>query len=622
ALIKALAFLIDPLLFRLGEFALEGALAGLFSWVVKQPVLALLDLHRYVVAGGILFTILASLLCYPLLYFLTKKYRKAVLRWTETSPAFASFTRFPLIKFLTWLLMGKKKGDYAEMLELRKSPIRKGAVVLLVSLVAMVWIFGAIFGDTVAKAGFEGGLSRVTQSDVKTRVLNLSLLKGRLNLEDLRVYERREEKGIVSAVMLSSDLSVLDLLRKHLVFDEIKIQNMDFRVERDEKGRLNIGKKTPKKPAEKRAGKKEDRQGLHDFWKQKDLARDVIEKVLDFLFVPEDEEASRARLEEAKQAFVELKDYAAIFADYLIAGDQPLVVIENLRIDGLKLKLEDAGEKGAGHVFSNLSVRAKALSSNPMLYKKDSVIELGNNGLEDPTFHLKFTMNWSNPDPVHRLDLRINDLPPELVLKYLDPGDKLAFTDGAIQMASKTSFRASGLRSNTRIQLQGMNIAPVRPGEKILGLDGDLFCRGLTEFLKDSPLETVVKIRGAYDRLSLEIDDKGLLDSVREGIQRTGNRLLQEQFDQQLAQARALADEKLDKAQQRLDRKKKKLENKLKGKVGDELGEAVGKDLEGLLGDEEETGKDLLDTAEGLLGGMGKKKDAEKKEKKEKDSNK
>ncbi|MHC4945569.1 MAG: hypothetical protein ACYTG7_21355, partial [Planctomycetota bacterium] len=37
ALIKALAFLIDPLLFRLGEFALEGALAGLFSWVVKQP---------------------------------------------------------------------------------------------------------------------------------------------------------------------------------------------------------------------------------------------------------------------------------------------------------------------------------------------------------------------------------------------------------------------------------------------------------------------------------------------------------------------------------------------------------------------------------------------------------
>ena len=132
-LVKALSFAIDPVLFELGQYALEGPLQGFFAWMVNKPVLALLDLHRYVVAGGIVFTLLASLICYPFLFFLTRKYRVTILHWTENSPGFARFTRFPLIRFFTWLLMGKKKGDYRETLALRKSPIRKKALVLIIS---------------------------------------------------------------------------------------------------------------------------------------------------------------------------------------------------------------------------------------------------------------------------------------------------------------------------------------------------------------------------------------------------------------------------------------------------------------------------------------------------------
>ncbi|MFH2001649.1 MAG: hypothetical protein ABIK28_18335, partial [Planctomycetota bacterium] len=108
-------------------------------------------------------------------------------------------------------------------------------------------------------------------------------------------------------------------------------------------------------------------------------------------------------------------------------------------------------------------------------------------------------------------------------------------------------------------------------------------------------------------------------DSVKEGIQRTGERLLQEEFNKQLDQAYSLANEKLDEAEKRLDGEKEKLEQKLgeklKDKLGDSVGENIGKDVKDLLGvdgkaGEEEKKDGLLNQARDLLGG---KKDKEKK---------
>jgi uncharacterized protein (TIGR03546 family) len=613
-LVKALSFTVDPLLFRLGEAALEGPLQGFFAWAVNRPVLALLDLHRYVVAGGILFALLASLVCYPFFYFLTRRYRAAVLHWTETSPAFDRFTRFPLVRLLTWLLMGKKKGDYRETLELRRSPVRKKAVVLLVAFVAVICLFTALFGDAVAKAGFEGGLSRAMDADVSTRRLNLSFLHGSLNLEDFLVLEPEESSQIAKAVKFTGDLDVRQLLKRHLVFDEIRIENMDFHVERDEKGRLNLERKREAEVPEE----EEPEEGgfdLYDLWEQKELARDVLGKVLDVLFPSEQEGDPEARREESKKEKIERKDYTALYADFLLAKNQPLIVIDDLWIKGLKLKLKDRGNKGSDRSFDQLGLHAVALSSNPALYGNDCLIEAGDNNLEDPAFHFKFNLNWSSPEPVHRLELRLNELPLEQVLACLDPGDRLGFEGGTVALESETLFEKEGIQSNNRIRIQGVNVTSRSPGGKILGLDGDLFARGLTEFLKESPLETVVSLSGPYGRLKIDVDDMGLIESVKEGVRRTGDRLLQEQFNEQVDRARALAEEKMGEAEKRLEGMKSELEDKLKEKVGEKLGEELGKELEGILKGKEDEKKGLLDGVGGLLGGKGKKKQEEEKKK-------
>jgi uncharacterized protein (TIGR03546 family) len=590
-LLKGLSFAVDPLLFKLGGFALEGPLSGLFAILVKTPVLALLDLHRYLVAGGILFSLIASVVCYPLVRYLTSKYRATVLNWVETSPGYARFTRFPLIRFLTWLFMGKKKGDYRETLELKKSPFRNGMLVLMAVFVVAVSLFGYFLGDAVAKAGFESGVSRATDTDVTTRTFGLSLLKGRLDMGDFRVYERESPEGIVGAVKFSGDLSVYELLKRHLIFDEIVIENMDFKVERDESGRLNIDRGRERPPAAEEKGFAGGADKLSDFWQHKEIAKDVLDRVLEYLFRPGEEIDVEQRAKEIREEAEQLKNYAELFADWLLEGDVPMVVINDLWIMGLKLKVADTS-------FTGITLHATNLSSDPRRFGRDSIIEMGDDNLENPSFHLQFQLNWSNPDSVHKLELVTKEIPSEQVVKHLKTGDDLLFEGGQVAISSETLFRTDRLESANRFQLQGMTVKPGKPGAKVLGLDGELFCRGLTEYLKSAPLITDIMVAGPYGDLEVVVDEKGLLASVQQGIVNTGDRLLQEQFSRQRARADAVVDEHMEEAKDRL-----------KEKVGDELGEQLGKDLEGLL-----KGKDdeVLDSLGGLFGGK-KKDDDEKK---------
>jgi len=619
-IVKLLSFAIDPVLFHLGTYALEGPINGLFEWIVNRPVLALLDLHRYVVAGGVIFTLLCSLACYPSLYYLTRRYRNAVIRWKEKSTALTKITDFFLIRFLAWLFIGEKKGDIKETADLRRSPIRKGFVIVAGSFIALVWVFSLLFGNALAKAGLESGASRASDSDVSVRELGLSFLRGSLAIEDMVVLKRDSNDSIIQAVKATGDLSVRDLLKRHLIFEEISVENMDFRVERDEKGRLNLDKKRKKQEEEEGSGFLGDADVLSKLWQQKDLARDMLEKLLDMLFPPDEALDTGKRLDDIKEECARLKNYAAFFADYLLEGGYPLVVVENFWIRGLKLRLEDKAEKGAGSVFDDLCFHATALSSNPGLYAKDSVLILGNNGLEDPTFRLELLLNWSSPDPVHGMEICLDKMPSEQVLEYIKPGDDLLFSGGEVELDSKTVFKRGGIHSTNRFWIFGVNVEPAESGDKIFGLDSELFCRGLTEFMKDTPLEVVAVIKGPYDDLEIEVDDKGLLEAVKKGIMRTGDRILQEKLNQQYGKIMEITDEKMDELKGRMDGKKGELQEKLNEKVGEKLGDklddTIGKDLEkgleGLLkgkGGDDTGGGGLLD---GLLGG-GKKEEDEKK---------
>ncbi len=565
---KVLSPITVPICYSLGGVALDGFLSGLFQAIVNTPVLALLDLHRYVIAGGLIFTILVSVAAYPLIYFIIVKYRSSVVRWSEKSSGFQKFTRFGPVRLITWVFFGKK-GEFEKTLTTRKSPIRKGAVILLVSFAVVAWLFSFLLGNTLTRIGMEKGMAAAFGADVAIEKASLSFFKGSLELNELWIRDQEEKGDISKARLLRGDLDAAELWRRHFVFDEIAIEGMVLRAARDEQGRFNLDlgeKRREKKEMEKEEKEeKEEPFGvshLGDIWDKRELGRDIVEKVVAWLFPERSPEAETARREKEKRDLEEQKRYRDIYAEHLLGQERPSVVINNLRITGLDLFLEDKGAGEEPDLFTGLSLRAENLSSNPLLYGKDSVIRLftESEGAAGEAFHLELTLKWSSPDPAHHLEVRLNDIPAERTAGHMNEGGSVVVEGGTIRLDSETELKPDGFTSKSGFLLQNLALAPRRPGKKILGVDGESFCRALTETMKDAPLALRVDMIGAYTSPRLSINEKELLTAVAEGAKKAGTRIVKEKADEKKKELE-------DKAQEKIDEGKKKLEDKLDEKL-------------------------------------------------------
>ena len=598
-LIKTLGFVLDPILYDLGVFMLEGPPGGFFQTLVNTPALALLDLHRYVIAGGLLFTLVLSVVCYPLWQVLVRKYRAATTTLNERSSLYVKISRFFLVRFLVWVFMGKKKKDYDEI-ERGWSPFRKGAIIVVPLLIVAGAGFGWLFGDAVAKTGFEEGMSRASDRHVTTEELALSFIRGSLDLSDLCIYEVDKEKGLVKALSFRGDLSMRELLRRHIVFDEVIIENMDFQVTRDEAGRLNVGGGRKKQRDDFVEEPEGDNLRITDLWRENEFAKDLLDQVLETLFSPPGEEDLEARKEKLEEQARKLRDFASLFADFLLEQDHPMVLIKDLRVRGLTIRTEDRTKPEGGTRFERLALHATNLSTNPFLYGRDGIIEIGNKDLADPTIKLTLTLNWSNPDPVHTLEIRMDDTPTDLVMGNVRPGGRLKFEEGALSLRSMTRLASDGLVSESEVSLTGAKLKPVRPDKRVLGVDAGLFCEALNAFLAETPLTTTVKLTGPYGNLKVDVDEKALVDAVREGARRASDQLLQKEIDKQLKRADALVNEKAD---------------EVKGKIDEGLGKASEK-----LDDATKKIDEVLDGAGlgGLTGPQKARADEEKKKLEEK----
>jgi len=437
----------------------------------------------------------------------------------------------------------------------RISPFRNGAVIVLLSLILLVWGFGFFFGDALAKSGFETGLSRVSNSEVTTRDLSLSLLMGRLNLEDMIIYKEVQDKQVIHALKVFGDLSMISLLKRRFVFDEVVIENMDFKVARDRNGNLNLGRKKTKGLFIRDLN---DVSSICNYLQQEKMARELFNMFLDMLFNPIEKTDLEKSLKDPKGV-----DYSNLYADALLEQNQPAVAINSLWVKGLFLHIEDDAKDEKPRIFQNLTLHVTNLSSNPELYSKDCVFELGNNNLENPTFYLKLTLNWSQTNPSHVLEIRIQDTSSDQVAGIIRPGDRILVEKGEVSFESKTIFKNADMESLNKLTLTQLQIKPSNKKDKILGVKSDMFCKGLTEFLKDSPLCTTVTLKGPYENISIELDEKALVDSMIEGVKRTGDRRLQEELNTQLNRLDTEVKEFENRVQKKLDKKTDKILDKL-----------------------------------------------------------
>ena len=582
-LVKLLGkYILLPICFSLGEFALDGPLSGIFAFAAGTPGLALLDPHRYVVAGALLFSILASIPVYPILYLLVNRYRSAILGWNKKSPAYRAVTSFFLVRFLTWLFMGKK-GDFAAALETHRSFFRKGALLLGACFAAVIWITSFLFGDSLTGMGLEAGLSAAMDTEVYLEDTKISFLRGKLAIAKLRVLEDEKKGEITEVAYFEGDLHLGELLRRHLVFDKIEMGKVRFNARRDAEGRFNLGEPRRKKDRKPDDAVDEEAWMPHvgDLWDQKELARDIVEKVLDWIFPPTDPEEAAALRDEKKKRILDEKRYLDAYAMHLIDKEQPLVVINELWIRGLDLLLEDKGSDRKPEEFKGLTLHATNLSSNPVLHGKVSRIELFTvKDWDSAGFRLRLNLNWQKVDPVHALDIDLLDLPSESLTERLSRSDRFVVSGGALTLKSRSNLDTERFGSTNELSLRNLAFAPGKKGESILGLDAELFCTGMTEYFKSNPLTLKAGIIGAYTSPRLEINEEELLRVVAEGIKNTGRQVLIDELERQKGKLIDEIEEEKDKLKQK---GQEKIDEAAK-EVQEEVNEKIKKGLDDIFG--------------------------------------
>ena len=248
-------------------------------------------------------------------------------------------------------------------------------------------------------------------------------------------------------------------------------------------------------------------------------------------------------------------------------------MINDLWIRGLDLMLLDESAETKKDSFTGLTLHATNLSSNPKLLGKNTVVELftgppeaaGAEGQELRAFNLELTLKWSLPDPVHDLTIRFRDLPAGEVCGHMNEGNRIRISEGVIGMETTASLGADSFTCRNAFCLSGLVFVPGERGKKILGLDGDQFCRGLNLYLEANSLPIDVDLDGPYTAPRLRIDEEELIAVVRKGLAGTVKKIAEEKIDEEREKLEAEAKKKIEEEQDKLNKKLNKKIDKLFG---------------------------------------------------------
>lgn len=249
---KALCLLLAPVTFHLGYAMIHSmGLSGLVRVLADTPVLALLDWQVYCVMGSLPFTIIVGIALAIGATAAMKKVRTTIVSVQGDNEKLRALTQKVWMRFLLWLAMGKARSTVVEALKKKTPLFRKGRVIGGAVLVVVFVILSILFLDSAVKSGIEAGAGFANGAEVNLSDANLSLVKGRLTLEDLQVTNpARPEENRVQAKKIVADVSISALLTRRLEIDVITCDEMKLDVPREKPGEVYRKPAEEEKPAE------------------------------------------------------------------------------------------------------------------------------------------------------------------------------------------------------------------------------------------------------------------------------------------------------------------------------------------------------------------------------------
>jgi hypothetical protein len=414
---------------------------------------------------------------------------------------------------LLWLVFGKQKKTMAEMIEGRDRIIRRSGVVVTLILLAAI-VGGAVYGsDYLLAAHLAEAMGQVNGAEVNIDESEIKLTEGRLRLRGVQVTDPdKPEYNLIEAEEFTSELSIMDLLRKRLVISDIRISAVRQGTRREEPG--EVYERVEKE--EKKPGYKVEWPGdvVWDYFENPEKYHKYIrylERLKEYL------ERQRQRRKEQPdkewlEGLAENRGYFALSArDVLVR--RPVWTIRHAIVDKIIF-----AEGGAMY-----RVEAHELSSHPAINEKPMRITFGDLVSEGGKVSygvkqwvgVKFGFN--SEQQWHTHEVRIAEIPLGGDIRF-SKKVPLNIRSAKASLLSRGRFNHEQWDSDVIAGLETID-TDVREGETVLGMaSGD--ARQVLGAVGN--LTVAMRVTGPLARPRVAVDPKTTLTMLRSTLQSLG----------------------------------------------------------------------------------------------------
>ena len=527
AIFQLLAWPLAPVSERLGQAILQNLSAFDPVWrtIVHAPVLAWMELSRYVVFGGYVVGLVLAVPVFLLVRRFVATYRTSFLRFLEERrPIRALRGRERLYRALQWLVMGGG-------VRFRDAPpkrglgrvVRPGALLAVPTLALLIYGMGALAAPWVVDDVVMRGASAVAGTEVGVESASLNALTGRLSLQGVRVRDPNEaEANMLEVAELTGDLGMIPLLSQRTVLNVVRIGEVRLHVQRRADGSLNLQTiQTPQIDARPYL------EWLVEHRGQLDWVQQIWRFVRGYLW-PSPSTGSDRRLSRESR---DLLPYA------------PTTAIERLEIGQLQLTLEAAASEGDLPRISMIDILAQnlawplATNRAPIRVGLRAQIE----GQPEAQLELTLTSRAHLDPPRTELELRADKI------RLADLHALYAHTlpaipqQGTATLESELTFAGEQLTGRTQLIVEGLQLNSPDEDVSLLGLNpnaSNQLIQGISAYATQCPVALDLTMGGTLGDPTFE-GDEALLALAKRGLAMAGRTAIDpaiRQIDDRLAE--------------------------------------------------------------------------------------
>ncbi len=497
---KALCLALAPYTFEAGYFIIHNmGIEGMFAQATRTPFVALMGLDIYCLVGGLPVAIIIGFIIGGIIARSIKMLRIGSMAAAAKSVKVQKITSNTFTRIIMRILFGKQKKSLAEMLSFKHPILRKSGIILLAIIVALVVGFEMFFINDLTHSAMIGGLEKGVGAEVNLKSVNVSLIRGRFELDGLQVTDAaKPTHNVVNVNKLYAKLNMMSLLTKRIVVDELVIGELLNGAPRDQAGRVDREPEREEKPSSDGS--------LSDYFEHKDQILEYLAKLKDYLESQEqqrkEQEARDTRTPEEKRK--EIDDIAAT-QGYLNASasslltPRPMITIRKITIE--KLPVPNLGD---------CVVTITELSDDLPLNEEPMGLDITSSYSKD--FSIKGAINFVKEGALHELKANI----PKLPVAALGITDKcpLDIKDALANLKFDGKFNRDSLNFPIKVIMSQIKVAE-GGNKKILGLDPAM-AKQMFESAKEIVL--AADVSGALQNPDVKVNIGDTLASLKNGL--------------------------------------------------------------------------------------------------------